>query len=212
MLRLAIVFNLVRIVPTMPMDNRAETQIAVSAESAAEIVHASSSSVALAVPSRAQELLLRMFADPYVLEKEERASLVQQLRECVRYQPDVADYRVLLGMALCVDLEPQAAIAELEEAVRLAPQSFIAHLKLGELWMRLRACEKAEEHTHVAAKLACNFAQSELARRQAATLRTMKREGADRGGLKMPGSALVAFVRKLRPFARQERSMALDIS
>ena len=210
MLRLAIVFKSVGIVPTMPMDNR--EQIVESGESSSEIVHASSTSSALAIPSRAQDLLLRMFADPYVLEKEERASLVQQLRECVRYQPEVADYRVLLGMALCVDLEPQAAIAELEEAVQLAPQSFIAHLKLGELWMRLRACEKAEEHTHVAAKLACNFAQSELARRQAATLRTMKREGAERGGFRMPGSALVAFVRRLRPFSRQERSMALDIS
>ena len=210
MLRLAFLFKSVGIVPTMPMDNR--EQIVESGESSSEIVHASSTSSALAIPSRAQDLLLRMFADPYVLEKEERASLVQQLRECVRYQPEVADYRVLLGMALCVDLEPQAAIAELEEAVQLAPQSFIAHLKLGELWMRLRACEKAEEHTHVAAKLACNFAQSELARRQAATLRTMKREGAERGGFRMPGSALVAFVRRLRPFSRQERSMALDIS
>jgi tetratricopeptide (TPR) repeat protein len=153
-----------------------------------------------------------MFADPYVLENEERASLVRHLRDCVRYQPGVADYRVLLGMALCVDCDPQAAIAELEEAVRLAPQSFIAQLKLGELWMRLRACEKAEEHTHAAARLASNFAQSELARRQAATLRTMKREGVERGGFKMPGSSLLAFVRRLRPFARQESSMALDIS
>ena len=210
MLRLAVLFKSVGIVPTMPMDNR--TQIEESGEFSSEIVHASSQSSALAIPSRAQDLLLRMFADPYVLEKEERTSLVQQLRDCVRYQPEVADYRVLLGMALCVDLEPQAAIAELEEAVRLAPKSFIAHLKLGELWMRLRACDKADEYTHSAARLACNFAQSELARRQAATLRTMKREGAERGGFKMPGSSLVAFVRRLRPSAREESSMALDIS
>lgn len=195
----------------MPMDNRAETQIVGSGESPAQIVPASSAA-ALAVPSRTQDLLLRMFADPYVLEKEERASLVQQLRDCVRYQPEVAEYRVLLGMALCVDLEPQAAIAELEEAVRLAPQSFIAQLKLGELWMRLRACGKAEEHTHAAARLACNFAQSELARRQAATLRTMTREGVERGGFKMPGASLIAYLRRFRPFARQEQSMALDIS
>ena len=154
-----------------------------------------------------RRLLIRTFS-----KKRNELAWYNNFASCVRYQPEVADYRVLLGMALCVDLEPQAAIAELEEAVRMAPRSFIAHLKLGELWMRLRACEKAEEHTHVAAKLACNFAQSDPARRQAATLRTMKREGADRGGLKMPGSALVAFVRKIRPFARQERSMALDIS
>ena len=31
----------------------------------------------------AQTLLLRMFADPYLLEKDEKPSLVAQLRECV---------------------------------------------------------------------------------------------------------------------------------
>ncbi len=51
-------------------------------------------------------------------------------------------------MALCVNLDAQAAMEELAEAVALAPNSFIAHLKMGELWMRLRVCEKAEDHTH----------------------------------------------------------------
>ena len=58
------------------------------------------------------------------------------------------------------------------KGVRLAPDSFIAQLKMGELWMRLRVIEKAEEHTRQAALLAQNMAQSELARRQAATIRT----------------------------------------
>ena len=194
------------------MDPIAATNTISAETPTAELVHSTPQSAALAVPSRAQELLVRMFANPYVLEKDESASLVRHLRDCVKHQPDVADYRVLLGMTLCVNLEPQAAIDELEKAVELDPQSFIAQLKLGELWMRLRACEKAEEHTQAAARLACNFAQAELARRQAANLRTMKREGAERGGLKMPGARLLAFARRLRPFARQERSMALDIS
>ena len=112
-----------------------------------------------------------MFADPYLLEKED-AGLVAQLRECVDRYPEVSELRVLLGMALCVNLDAQAAIDQLEESVRLAPNSFIAQLKLGELWMRLRAMEKAEEHTRLAALLAQNLAQSELARRQAATIRT----------------------------------------
>ena len=55
---------------------------------------------------------------------------------------------MLLGMALCVNLDVhQAAIEELRESVRLAPNSFIAQLKIGELWMRLRVMDKAEEHT-----------------------------------------------------------------
>ncbi len=78
--------------------------------------------------------------------------------------------------------------SQLEESVRLAPNSFIAQLKLGELWMRLRAMDKAEEHTRLAGLLAQSLAQSELARRQAATIRTMRREGIERGGYKSPWS------------------------
>ena len=50
--------------------------------------------------------------------------------------------------------------------------------------MRLRVMDKAEEHTQRAALLAQNHVQSELARRQAATIRTMKRAGIERGGYK----------------------------
>ena len=104
------------------------------------------SSLALAsISQEAQGLLLRMFSDPYPLEKEERAGLVSQLRECVAQFPDVSELRVLLGMALCVNFDGQSAIEELRESVRLAPDSFIAQLKFGELWMRLRVIDQAEE-------------------------------------------------------------------
>ena len=48
--------------------------------------------------------------------------------------------------------------------------------------MRLRICGQAAEETHEAAKLATNDFQAELARKQAATIRTMLREGIERGG------------------------------
>src|SRR5437899_1984598 len=67
------------------------------------------SSLAL-LPAKAQGLLLRMFANPYLLEQDERAGLIVQLRECVAAQPKVSELRVLLGMALCVNLDVQAAI------------------------------------------------------------------------------------------------------
>ena len=50
---------------------------------------------------------------------------------------------MLYGMALCVNLEVQDAMEELGEAVSLAPDSFIAHLKMGELWMRLRVMHES---------------------------------------------------------------------
>jgi hypothetical protein len=156
------------------------------------------SSVLAQVAPGAQSLLVRMFADPYLLAKEDRAELVQGLRACVTAHPTVPELRVLFGMALCVDFKVQEAIEELREGVRLAPDSFIAQLKMGELWMRLRVCEKAEAHTREAALLAQNMAQSELARRQAATIRTYVHNGIKRGGFSymMPWH-LVTRVRKL---------------
>ena len=41
--------------------------------------------------------------------------------------------------------------------------------------MRLRSCQRPQEHTRLAAQLADNACQAELARRQAITIRTMKR-------------------------------------
>jgi len=126
--------------------------------------------------------LQRMFRDPRVLEAHERGDLIAQLSQAVELAPEVVDLRVLLGMALSVDLQAQEAMEQLRLAVEQAPDCFIARLKYGELLMRLRICQKASEETHKAAVLAGNAAQSELARKQAATIRTMLREGIERGG------------------------------
>lgn len=153
-----------------------------------------------------------MFADSSALEKDERATLVRDLRECVRANPQVSDLRVLFGMALCVNLEVPDAIEELREGVRLAPESFIAHLKMGELWMRLRVIEKAEHHTHRAARLAMNLAQAELARRQGASIRAMKHAGIERGGYKSPWTFVTRIARRLRRRESSEAIMAADVS
>jgi cytochrome c-type biogenesis protein CcmH/NrfG len=140
-----------------------------------------------------------MFRDPRVLESHERKDLIAQLRGSVELAPDVPEVRVLLGMALCVDLQAQAALEELREAVKLAPDCFIAQLKFGELLMRLRICDQAAEHTHLAAQLASNDAQAELARKQAATIRTMTREGIERGGYRELLPRVLRFRRKATP-------------
>lgn len=158
----------------------------------------------IGVPEAAHPVLTKMFADPRVLTKEEKTGLVSQLRECVALNPKVSDLRVLYGMALSVNLQAQDAMEEFAEGVALSPSSFIAHLKMGELWMRLRVCSKAENHTHQAALLATNMAQSEMARRQATTLRVMIREGVDRSGYRMPWISLG----RLRRLWRRNRGKA----
>ncbi len=154
-----------------------------------------------AIPPAAQEQLLRMFRDPYLLEPADRADLVADLRDAVAIEPETAELRVLLGMALCVNLEAQEALEEFRESVRLAPDSFIAHLKFGELLMRLRICDQAEEETRTAAELASSTLQSDLARRQAATIRSMQRQGIERGGY---GKLLAVFGRVPKLLSRTQ--------
>jgi hypothetical protein len=175
-----------------------DAEMTTNVQNAEALIANASSPVLARIPVKTQGSLSRMFADPYLLEKQERAELVHGLRECVRAHPEVSELRVLYGMALCVDFKVQDAIEELREGVRLAPDSFIAHLKMGELWMRLRVTDKAEEHTHQAALLARNMMQSELARRQAATLRSLIHNGIKREGPSYKGPwHLVTTLRKL---------------
>ena len=75
--------------------------------------------------------------------------------------------------------------------------------------MRLRVVDKAEEHTRLAALLSQSMAQSELARRQAANLREMKRAGIERGGYKMPLSWIARSTRRLWRRNRSEPTAAL---
>jgi hypothetical protein len=170
-------------------------------EAAALPVSAPSLSLSL-LPKQAQSAVLRMFADPRVLATEERADLVKHLRDCVAEHPRNSDLRVVLGMALCVNLDAQSAMEELGEAVSLAPNSFIAHMKAGELWMRLRVMNKAEDHTRQASLLAQNAAQAELARRQAAAIRTIRRHGIERDGYRTPW---FSFARLRRLWSRNRR-------
>lgn len=168
-----------------------------------QIQSSSSAPLSLAlVPQAAQRNLMRMFADPRVLSKDEIAALVEQLGDCVEQNPKVSDLRVVYGMALCVNLDAQEAMEELGEAVRLNPNSYIAHLKMGELWMRLRVMTKAEYHTHQAAVLAQTLAQSDLARRQAANIRAMLQHGIERGGYMH--KTWLSFSRLRRLFTRRQ--------
>jgi hypothetical protein len=161
--------------------------------------------LAEALPAPARAHLVRMFRDPSVLEKGERSELIQQLRDAVAMEPAIPELRVMLGMTLCVNLNVQDAMEELRETTQLAPDNFLARLKFGELLMRLRICAQAAEETQAAAKLATNPIQAELARRQAATIRTMQREGIERGGY---GKLLSGFNRVFRLFMHAQQNSA----
>ncbi|HTW78188.1 MAG TPA: hypothetical protein VME23_01465 [Terracidiphilus sp.] len=176
----------------------------ISVDSSSVAVHAISFAPRMPVPlawpavigRETSDLLLRMFRDPRVLETSERGHLIARLRSAVELEPRVPEIRVLLGMALCVDLQAQEALEQLREATHQAPECFIARLKFGELLMRLRICSQAAEETQKAAQLATNDYQAELARKQAAEIRTMLREGVERGGQGNLVGRLIPFRRR----------------
>lgn len=172
------------------------------------LTHPSPSKIALndALSPAVQSQMTRMFRDPYVLGKEERTELIGELTYMVATRPDLTELRVLLGMTLCVDNNPQAALEVLRKSVEMAPENFLARLKFGELLMRLRICDQAAEHTRQAALLAENPVQSELARRQAATIRIMRREGIERGGYSGMLSRIAGLLRKRRA---EDRTMEI---
>jgi hypothetical protein len=171
---------------------------------------ASSTPLALptALPDEVSGLLQRMFRDPRVLQPEERSTIVAHLTRAVELEPHVPEIRVLLGMALSVDLQVQEAMEQLRESTRQAPDCYIAQLKFGELLMRLRICDQAAEHTQRAAELASNDVQADLARRQATTIRTMRREGIERSTFgRMLPAWMIPASRKSRKAAKQQNSL-----
>jgi hypothetical protein len=64
-----------------------------------------------------------------------------------------------------------------EPLIASPTKRLITGLEFGELLMRLSGGGQAADHTQHAAQLASNSEKSELARRQATTLRTMKEMG-----------------------------------
>jgi len=174
------------------------------------LAQSSSALISSKASERVGVSLSRMFRDPYQLEKDERTTLIQDLRGCVELCPGSVQLRVLLGMALCVDLQIQDAMEVLREAVQLAPDNFAARLKFGELLMRLRIIDQAEEHTREASRLASNNIQVELARTQAATIRTMQRNGIMRGSLKSVLPRWSDWKAKLTPGGRGRAALKLN--
>lgn len=189
------------------MKSPARTELSAIPEVVAMNMGQSGMTLARILPATTQLQLERMFRDPRLLSKEERGELIENLLYCTKATPGVVELRVLLGMAECIDFRVQSAMESLREAVRRDPENFLAQLKFGELLMRLRICDQAVEHTDRAARLAANPAQSELARRQAATLRTMMREGIERDGVTHPLRIIGRWFAKLT--TRQSTCVAI---
>ena len=140
-----------------------------------------------------------MFRDPYLLEKEERVELVQQLRVAVSLEPNVPELRVFLGHGSVRQLRRSGRATELREAARLDPTNFVVTATHIGSFYALRVCTEAAEELELP-QSRLRRRQSELARRQTATIRTHAARGCRGGGagieLKVLGQIGRLFARR----------------
>jgi hypothetical protein len=112
--------------------------------------------------------------DPYSVSPDDLALYIQQLESACAANPASADLRTCLAMAHAVNYDVYKSMDALEEARSLDPDNFWAQLKYAELHYRLRALNRAEEETRVAAELARTPIQLAIARKQMKEIRELK--------------------------------------
>jgi len=112
--------------------------------------------------------------DPYSVSQTDLAAYIQQLEAACRAYPQSADLRTSLGMAYAVGYDVYKSMDALEEARAIDPENFWAQIKYAELHYRLRALNRAEQETRLAADLAENPFQLAIARRQMKAIRELK--------------------------------------
>lgn len=136
--------------------------------------------------------------DPQAVPKDQLLRFIAELEETCRTSAPSADLQTCLGIAHAMNLDVYRSMDALEEAVRIDGENFLARLKLGELFLRLRVLGRAEEETRYALALARNHLELDLARRQLQSLRDRKGKGLLRTRLSKPlflqASALLALL------------------
>ena len=131
---------------------------------------------------------------------EQLMDLIVSLKEACLQNPTNVAVHTCLGMAYAMNYDVYRSMDALEQARRIDTGNFLAQLKYGELFFRLRAINRAEEETIRALELARKHWELSAARRQLSEIRRLKREGAVRGGwllsLKVPavGFAILLFL------------------
>jgi hypothetical protein len=105
--------------------------------------------------------------------RHELASYIGHLEQACLADSKSADLRTCLGMAYAVNHDVYKCMDALEAATALDPGHFWAQLKYGELHLRLRALNRAEEETVKALDLAGTPWQLLIARRQLKEIRSL---------------------------------------
>jgi tetratricopeptide (TPR) repeat protein len=116
-----------------------------------------------------------------LLQSGDAAEAVAALSRSVEYAPSFPEGHVFLGIAQALTCDIYPAIDHLEEAARLAPDSFIAHYTLAQLSFKLRTPQPGYE----AAQRALKCVET-LEQRKALTQLLKEEKARERNGIARP--------------------------
>jgi hypothetical protein len=155
-------------------------------------------SLDLTIPSGLDRLPSLPWRDPHSLPPEKLARLISALRRACAKNPASATLRTCLGMAHAMNYDVYSSMEALESAVQISPQNFLAQLKYGELFFRVRALDRAELETLRALELAATPLELSAAHKQLAQIRQTSRGGHSRPpllkSLRLPAASLAVLL------------------
>jgi len=148
----------------------------------------------LVIPVDLDRLPSLPWRDSHSIPPEKLSGLISTLKQACTQNPQNAPLHTLLGMAHAMNYDVYPSMAALESAIRISPQDFLAQLKYGELFFRVRALNRAEQETLRALELATSPLQISIARKQLAQIRHAAHGGNSRPpltkSLRLPAAAL----------------------
>jgi len=148
----------------------------------------------LSALDRIDRLPLLPWRDHHSISPERLADTIASLKYACAQHPRNAALHTCLGMAHAMNYDVYPSMAALESAIRISPQDFLAQLKYGELFFRVRALNRAEQETLRALELATSPLQISIARKQLAQIRHAAHGGNSRPpltkSLRLPAAAL----------------------
>ncbi len=86
------------------------------------------------------------------------------LRQAAEIAPESHDVQLVFGIALMRAMEMYQAIAAFEAAIALDPESFFAHFRLGEAYMRVGVPTRAKEYLNQALQVSKTPEQRKMVR------------------------------------------------
>jgi Tfp pilus assembly protein PilF len=111
---------------------------------------------------RDADTLLRRGMEALEFNRNEEA--VGVMRQAAELAPDSHDVQLVLGLALMRSMELQEAIAAFEAAIAIDPQSFFAHFRIAEAYMRVGVPTRAKEYLDTAMQVSVTPEQRQMVR------------------------------------------------